>query len=346
MATINDVAKMAGVSSTTVSIIVNGRAAERKISETTIVKVLDAVKVLNYQPSISARMLRSTGSDTFTVGIYWVSDYRYAFSSRFLKGVQDAKMKSKINMNIVICPYKANELYKETALYKTNSFNAVIIANTSQKDMKFIHDNPLPLPVVLNNRQSDIYNTVTNDNKEVGRKAAYHLLARGAKTFGLVSLTNGFYAMNRSTEGFLQVCEEHNITIKPEHRLLMTNWSEGGFNAVDKFLNSGPLPDGIFCDNDAAALGLITAFNKHTVKVPKQVQVVATGLLDPSFTYFCSPSITIVSVPLEKMGEGCIKIVERIANHKINEPVHLKFASELFQRESTLEKPIFPEKQK
>jgi len=69
MATIKDVANLAGVSVSTVSVIINNKAEERKISTATREKVEEAIKQLNYQPSISARKLRSNESNVYTVGV-------------------------------------------------------------------------------------------------------------------------------------------------------------------------------------------------------------------------------------------------------------------------------------
>lgn len=108
---------------------------------------------------------------------------------------------------------KANELSAETALYQSNTYNAVIIANASERDMKYIHDNPIPIPTVLSNRESELYHTVYIDNIELGRKAARHLLERNVKNIGIISLNEAYFSMNSSTKGFFEVSREHSLIL-------------------------------------------------------------------------------------------------------------------------------------
>ncbi len=339
MSTLKDVAAMAGVSATTVSIIVNGKADQRQISQQTRDRVMEAVRKLNYQPSISARALRGTEAQVFTVGVYWVSDFRSAFLSRFISGIQEQKLRSKFKANIVICPYKSNELHKEKSLYQLNTYNAVIIANASEKDMNYIHKHPLPIPAVISNRESSLYHTVSIDNLELGRKAARHLIERGVRSVGVVSLNNSYFSMNSSTKGFLEVCHEAHLTLRPEH-LISTGYTvKEGADAGKEFLANGPLPDAIFCDNDSSAIGLAYTLNRNNVRIPEQVQLIATGQGNPNYTQYYSPSVTIVDVPLELLAAKCLEIVEKIANHQAEEPIHLHFDSTLLKGESTIDLP-------
>lgn len=103
-------------------------------------------------------------------------------------------------------------------------------------------------------------------------------------------------------------------------------------------INSGSLPDAVFCDNDSSAIGLLRAFNAHKIKVPDQVQIIATGLGSVNYTRFTIPSISIVDVPLELLAENCLQIVEKIAKHQIDDKVHILFDSLLIRRESTKSK--------
>ena len=110
MPTIKDVAALAGVSFSTVSIIINGKSAERKISLQTQKKVLDAMKELNYKPNISAKKLRNH-RPTITIALFWTTDFRSSMLARFMKGLQDEIKDIQANgdcVEIVIYPYETN----------------------------------------------------------------------------------------------------------------------------------------------------------------------------------------------------------------------------------------------
>lgn len=339
MATIKDVAQMAGVSVTTVSIIINGKSEERQISRQTQERVQQAIQALNYQPSFSARALRGTDAQVFTVGLYWVLDYRSAFLSRYLTGIQTAMVHSDVKMNIVICPYKPNEIHKEKSLYQTNSYNAVIIANLSGKDYRYIHRHPLPMPAVINNRPSDKYHSTFVDVNEIGQKAAQHLLERGVRHPAVISMNSDNYAMNNSASGFIEAYRKQGIEIPKENLLSIPYSIESGFLAGEQLLSHQVPPDGIFCDSDPLAYGLLHSFNRKGIRIPEDIKVISTGLGNPNYARFSTPSLTTVDIPLEEMGQKCFAIVEKIARGESSAPFQEQLDSVLYEREST-QKPI------
>lgn len=335
MSTLKDVARRAGVSVTTVSIIINGKAQERKISDETIKKVYQAIADLNYSPNITARALRGESSPIFTVGLYWASDFRSSFLTRFITGLQEWILQSNQPVNIVVNPYRSQELYKEKNLYNLHSFNAAIIANASQADLDYIHANPIPIPTVLNNRPSEKYSTVSVNNQELGELAAKHLAEKSVKTVGVLSLHSEFYSMTRASQGFIQKSSDLGMTMDPAHHLLIGPKIEDSVRATERVFSKLQVPQGIFCDTDAAALGLIYTLNRLGIEIPEATKIVAIGQGNPNFTRFSTPSITIVDVPLEQMAYQCLEILMR--QHLMNDlrPVHHQFLLELTERESS-----------
>jgi LacI family purine nucleotide synthesis repressor len=334
MATIKDVARLANVSVSTVSIIINNKSEERKISIETQNKVNEVIKKLNYQPSVTAKKLRSNDADSYTVGIFWASDFRTAYLSRLMIGLQTQLMKIKMPIDIVICPYEAGKLHLEKKLYSTNSYNAILLANTSEKDNKYIHKHPISVPTVLYNRESNIYHTVGIDNEATGRKAAKHLIERGIKTAGMICHRNLYIGMTKRSKGFYDECIENNIIINEKHILHIDTSIVDGAAAGDKLIEVG-LPDGIFCDSDSIAQGLLYKFNRKNIAVPNDIQVISIGMVSSEYNAFYTPSITVVDMPMEKVASKCLQIIEEVASHKIVEPYHFIYEASLIQREST-----------
>ncbi|MCD7840682.1 MAG: LacI family transcriptional regulator, partial [Erysipelotrichaceae bacterium] len=156
MSSIKDVAKEANVSISTVSIVINGKAKERKISEETQDKVLKAMEKLNYQPNLSAKRLRASDSRK-TIALFWTTDFRGIMLSRFLTGLQNEITKSQYNYDIIIYPYKNDQLNKEDTLTKISNFHGAIIANASNKDIDFLKKLKPMVPIVLYNREVEEY---------------------------------------------------------------------------------------------------------------------------------------------------------------------------------------------
>lgn len=339
MATIKEVAKLAGVSVSTVSIIINNKAQERKISPETQEKVFDVIKRLNYQPSVAAKRLRSNELNSYTVGIFWASDFRSSYLNRIMTGLQEGLVKAKIPLDIVICPYETGNLkLQHKKLYNTNSYNAILIANTSDEDDEYIHQNKISMPTILYNRQSDIYHTVCIDNELAGRKAARKLISSGAKNIAMLCHKKYILGMSKRSGGFYNECIENGIQIDEKNVYYVGSSISDGAEAAKEFINKKNIPEAIYCDSDSISQGLLYTFNRNNISVPKDVQVISIGLESKDFNNFYTPSITSVDIPLEKMAAKCIEIIEGVANHKITSKCHFTFDTELIERESTLNK--------
>lgn len=106
MATIKDVAKQAGVSVTTVSIIINGKSEERKISTATQQRVAEAMRDLGYQPNLSARRLRSQENERPVIAFFWPLDYRVNILASFLNCIQIEIAESGFDCEMMIQTYE------------------------------------------------------------------------------------------------------------------------------------------------------------------------------------------------------------------------------------------------
>ena len=169
MPTLKDVAALAGVSAATVSLYLNGKSAGR-ISQQKQKEIEEALKQLSYQPSSASRQLKELGTSPliYTVAVYWAADPRSALLGKVMAGIQSSLAKNQMtNCNIVICPFKPNELYKEKGLIdpKLYNYDAAIIANTAVMDMQYLDSIMPPIPVVLLNRRSDQYSYVSINNQ-------------------------------------------------------------------------------------------------------------------------------------------------------------------------------------
>ena len=335
MATIKDVAKLSGVSVSTVSIILNGQAKARKISEKTQKNVLEAIKELNYNPSVSARRLRSSDKEKYTVGVYWAIDFTTGFLARFIEGLQTELVKSKLPVSTVICPFENNRLENESGLKNMSTYNAVIIANTNIKDQEFLNENPLPIPAVLINRNSEKYHTIRIDNVKAGEIAANHIFRKGITDVGMVIQKNSFYGMQERGKSFYNFFQRKGFKIPDELIVSVKNSVLGGTEAGEYFFRKGRIPRAVFVDSDVMAQGLIHFFNKNGVNVPEDCEVISVGIGPSEISKYFMPSITVVDMPLEKMASECIKLISEILEHNIDEKKHILLDTELVIRESS-----------
>ena len=334
MPTIKDVASLSEVSVATVSIILNGKATDRKISLKTQNKVMEAIKALNYRPNVSAKKLRSNNDKEYTIGVYWASDFRTNFLARLISGIQSEILKYNYPINIVICPYKNNYLYLEKGLHSGDTFNAAIIANTSVADMEYLNHAIPKIPVVLYNRSSEQYNTVTIDNFEAGKKAAMLFINNGIKDIGVVLFKDSYLAMTVRSRGFIDTCLKSNITISDENIITTENSILGGVLAAELYLKLKIPPKAVYCDSDSIAQGMLHVLNNHHIKIPDDLAIVAIGMGSSEANQYSTPPLTVVEIPIEKIATECVKLIVDVLEHKIETPTHIQYDAELIIRDS------------
>lgn len=334
MPTIKDVAKLAGVSISTVSIVLNDKAEERKVAKETAEKVLEAIKFLEYKPSMAARRLRSADVGKPVVALYWPLDYRTNFLARVLKGLQGEIKKRNFDCEVIVCTYENDNLCKENGLKSKNKYSAAIIGATSEKDMKYLEELDTSIPIVLYNRYLDKYNCVCNNDEESGFRAASIFAENGHKRVAIICEDGTHIAAKYRIEGFLKACKTLGIEIEEDYVISTENTYKGGVLAAEKLIHSSNMPHAVICDSEMLAIGASYVFNKNNVRIPEDMEIISYGLMSPDTTEYTTPPLTIVSIPTEEMSAYSIQIIMDILNLNTKEKVHKTIPPVLMVRDS------------
>lgn len=333
MATIKDVARVAGFSVSTVSIVLRGQAEQRKIPPQTVEKILAAARSINYQPNLSARKLRDSVDGQYTIGLFWAADFRTIVLARVLKGLQQALVDSPYEINLVVSPYTSGRICDNKSLQGITNYNAAIIATADVEDSRYLEENPPQIPIVLYNRYSEQFSSITADNDAAGEIAAARFAAKGIAEIGAVLQKQPFIAMSRRSDSFIQACAKHGIAGLNENTVWSDGTVTGGFNAGMKILERGNIPKGIYCDSDSTAMGLVSAFAKHGDKVPENMELVAMGTAPPVLTEYSTPPLTLVELPLEEMAIQSVNLLVDIMQHQVAVPQQRVLPPRLLVRE-------------
>lgn len=302
MASIKDVANLANVSISTVSIIINGKSKERKISLETQKKVKDAMKQLNYQPNLSAQKLRSLQNEKM-IALFWTTDFRDVMLARFLNELQSAIKKNNLDYDIIIYPYENNHLCNEASLSKISNFHGAIIANASQEDLNFLKKLDPMIPIVLYNRDIEHYSSVTIDDSIIANNA-YQLL-KDKKRIALIQAPYAFEGMKTRDEQFIHSFN-HDITTYQAK----INSSQGGYH-IAKEIDFNAV-DVLYTASDMIALGIMHYCFKHHIKIPEDVEILSIGNGLSNIDEFLNPSLSVIQIPMEKMAEECITIISQL----------------------------------
>ena len=334
MATIKDVAKAAGVSVTTVSIIINGKAKERAISEATIDKVYKAMKELEYQPNLSARRLRTSEKPVPVIAFFWPLDFRVNILASFLNAFSREIEESGFDCELVIRTYESDHLDRYDANIVKNGYNAIIIGACSRKDEIHLEKLKPQMPILLINRLSEKYNTVGTDNDQVGMLAAKAFRENGYKNAAVFASNSSYIASNIRVNAFIESCKKSGIKVKNADVFRGESTAEAGYRMGVMFCRMKNRPKAVFCDSDAIAFGAIKAFNENNIKFNKDVVLITVDMALLDITVYSSPSLSVVEMPNEEIGRATIRLLrDKIVNNS-TEPEHIILSPKLIIRES------------
>ncbi|NBJ93979.1 LacI family DNA-binding transcriptional regulator [Parablautia muri] len=332
MATIKDIAAKLGLSPSTVSIVLKGNGDKRKIKKETQQRILEAAKELGYKPNIQAKILRGSLSSKSNISLYWVSDNRIHLLSRFLKGLQTTIIENNYQFQLSIVPYENNHLEDVLTQESVLATNAIIICNPSETDMEYLENNDFNIPIVLYNRYSKKYSTVTMDDKTIGLLPAQIFAAHGKKHPALLKSPATFSGMNIRTNVFeFQVNEagmEHPVSVTVDDTM------KGGYLGALTLCGLNSLPDCLFCTSDSIALGALKAFYERGLHIPEQIELISVGSGRPEQEEYCVPSLSVISLPLEDMARECLKILSDSLSTFDYVPKSVAFPTPYIPRES------------
>jgi DNA-binding LacI/PurR family transcriptional regulator len=317
--TIKDVAHVAGVSTQTVSRVVNKFSY---VSGETRQRVEAVVEQLDYRPSMLARSLSQQRS--YTLGVVTLG-LKHIGPSRTLNGIADRAD----DLGYML-------LMKELDNFNTNRIDDVIDSLLSRQVDGIVWVAPeigddhawvdarlekTPVPVLFIAMQSRKgISSVSTDNYKGAVMATQHLLDCGRKEIGHISGPQGWWESDERKRGWRETLEAAGRDTS-EKQCAEGNWSSAsGEQAFIQLFESYPEMDAVFVANDQMALSVLRETNRRGIRVPEQLAVVGFDNI-PESAYFY-PSLTTISQDLQLLGEQAVQtVVEMIRMRQENQPV-------------------------
>lgn len=320
MATMKDIAQLAGVSTATVSHVINGT---KKLSDRTTERVLMAIRQVHYTPNTLAKSLRS--GQTQTIGVL-VEDIRGLPVPGIICGIGETLERSgyrTILFDLHLLDKLYNQ-YEQIGAYRERINNGVSILNASHVDgiiyvgmhdrhLDYLFD-PMPLPLVFaysHGTSQDSY--VTYSNAESASALTRYLIAHGHKRIAVVAGHPHSYPTMRRLSGFQLAIQEAGLAVPTEY-IRYGNWEyESGVEKMKELLTLEPLPTAVFAMNDLMAAGCIHALNERGLSVPGDMAVV--GFDNREIARYLLPPLTTVALPTQEIGvRAAIHVMNLIEN--------------------------------
>jgi len=309
IATIKDVANMAGVSTTTVSHVIN---KTRFVSKDLIERVNDAITTLNYQPYGLARSLRRKQSGT--IGIV-IPDNTNPFFAEVVRGIEDTCFENGYSVFLCNSDGKPAKERNYLQLLIEKGVDGLVLVSTGDDEeaMRLLENREIP-KVIVDREISGLHmDSVLVDNQQGGYSAARYLIELGHRTIGCIMGPSNITPSGQRIEGFRKGLKEGGLLLDENMVATGDFKSFGGYEGFKKLLRGELVPTAIFVCNDMMALGALNAARELGIDVPEQLSLI--GFDDIALASLINPNLTTIAQPKYELGEtGAELLLKRINN--------------------------------
>ncbi|MDP2570673.1 HTH-type transcriptional repressor PurR [Vibrio penaeicida] len=329
MATIKDVARLAGVSTTTVSHVIN---KTRFVAETTQEKVKKAVEELNYAPSAVARSLKC--NTTRTIGML-VTQSSNPFFAEVVDGVESYCYRQ--GYTLILC--NTGGIYEKQRDYirmlaEKRVDGILVMCSDLTEDLREMLDAHSSIPKVIMDwgPESSQADKIIDNSEEGGYLATKYLLDNGHTDIACLTGHEEKVACIERVIGYKRALREYDIEFKQE-RILVGNFEcDTAVLAADKILAMENRPTAVFCFNDLMALGVISRLQENGVRVPDDISIIGYDNIELS-GYF-SPPLTTVHQPKRRVGKTAFEILLQRIKDKEHDKRIFEMHPEVVERSS------------
>ncbi|WP_297088155.1 LacI family DNA-binding transcriptional regulator [uncultured Draconibacterium sp.] len=330
MASMEDVAKRAGVSIATVSRVLNNNG---KVNDATRARILKAIKELKYQPSRVAKRLRSKSVSGNLIGVL-IPDIQNPFYVDVLEGIEEVAYNN--NYALIMCNFSQDE--KKEKLYleilQSEGIDGIIAAPASEDDIQLKRMVKDGLPVVcvdrgLSNTDVDV---VLVNNEDSAFNAVDFLAKQGYKRIAIISGLTTIPSTTYRDKGYVKALEHNGLPVLDELIKHGDSKLPSGVQLCEELLNLPEPPDAIFTGNNLITLGALETIHKRKLTIPDDVAIV--GFDDMYWASSLNPPLTAVRQPAREIGKRAGELLIQRINEPERSSIQMILNAELMKRSS------------
>jgi len=330
MASMNEVAKRAGVSIATVSRVLNNSS---NVNDETRMKILKAIKELKYQPSRVAKRLRSKSGAGNLFGVL-IPDIQNPFYVDVLCGIEDVAYKN--NYMIIMCNFNQDE--KKESMYldilESEAIDGLIVAPAYEDDprIKNFLRNGLPVVCVDRGLKGMDVDVVWVNNEVGAYEAVSYMISQGYRRIAHIGGLPTIMSSRLRLAGYRKALEDHGLPV--DERLIVQGDSSyfSGVKVTEQLLKLNTPPDALFTGNNLITLGALEVINREKLQIPADIAIL--GFDDMSWSNLLDPPLTAVRQPAYEIGRCAGELLlQRIKDPK-RPCIHMTLNAELKIRRS------------
>ncbi len=330
MATIKDVAALAGISYTTVSHVLN---KSRPVSEPVRLKVEAAIAQLDYVPSAVARSLKARS--TATIGLL-VPNSINPYFAELARGIEDFCERN--GYCVILCNSDDNPQKQRSYLrvLLEKRVDGLIVASVGEDSdlLSSLATVRTPMVIVDRGLEGVAADLVCIDHELGGYLATRHLLELGHRDIACINGPADTSVAQMRLAGYQRALAEFSVQGVPG-RVLESDFSgPGGYQAAGLLLDAGQRPTAIFAANDMIGMGVLRAAAERGIRVPNELSVI--GFDDIQLCRYVYPALTTVGQSIRQLGEQAAeRLLARIGAKVSQDVVQQIVAPSIVLREST-----------
>lgn len=327
MATIKDIARIAGVAPSVVSRALNNKYG---VKESTRQRIVAIAKELGYYPNSAARSLVTRRTETIGVVMADISEPYYSQTIKGMEYVATQTGYTLLFSNSYENVEQGRVLHKMIAAERVDG---LVIMGSNIQEKSFISmllERDIPFVLVERNFSDPRVNCIWVDNVKGGYLATRFLIEKGHKRIAHIAGNLYFQVALDRIEGYKRALEEAGIGFSEELIAVGNFLTEGGYKAMKELLPLGCTA--VFAANDAMAYGALQAIAEAGLSVPQDIAII--GFDDLEFSGLTNPPLTTIRQPRYEMGRRSMEILTGILRNRQPGGVKVCFQPELVVRRS------------
>ena len=326
MVTMDDVASRAGVSTSTVSHVLNGT---RKVSPASVQAVQQAIQALGYIPNTLARSLARSSTSTIGVAISALSNHYF---SETVHAIESECAKHGYMMLFVDThDDPEQELRVVMALHHRRVDGVILAPSNDSKALEYLRTNQIPA-VLVDRMMSAQFDQVGVENTQATQALITHLIGHGHRRIGFIAGRTGFSTTDERVAGYKAALQAAGLAFDPQLLVNGGSNTEPARQATVQLLGLDAPPTAIMAGNNLMTLGAMHALRDAQLEVPGQMALV--GFDDFDWADFFVPRLTLIAQPVNELGARAVHLLlQRMATPEAT-PHSVRLAPSLQLRNS------------
>lgn len=317
--TIKEVAKHAGVSTATVSRVVNKSGF---VTSELVSKVLKSMKKLNYYPNRTARSLKKQKNSTIA---YLIPDINNPIFAKVARGIQDAMEKISYDVFLYNTDFSDKRLLRHVMSILENNPQGMILSAWHSEKVKeavsLVRELGIPIVVVHSPRDIHELDMITVEDSKGAYECIYRLIRMGHTRILSLGVKNSVTSALRE-EGYRTALKECIGKVDEELIIRVKNFSSNAAFTVSNQLFRNSLHfTAVFTHSDSLAIGVMEATYAAGLKIPEELSIVG---FDGAYAFCTVPKLSTMTIPNYEMGKKAAEILLRRIDNVVDQPPPLR----------------------